>query len=50
MSVGRKLGHKTGDFPVTERQAARILTLPVHQALEAPEIEYVAETVNEFFA
>jgi dTDP-4-amino-4,6-dideoxygalactose transaminase len=48
--AAKSLGYKRGDFPVTERQAGRILTLPVHQSLQAAEIEYVAETVNEFFA
>jgi dTDP-4-amino-4,6-dideoxygalactose transaminase len=48
--AAKSLGYKSGDFPVTERQAARILTLPVHQVLQPTEIEYVAETINEFFA
>jgi dTDP-4-amino-4,6-dideoxygalactose transaminase len=44
------LGHKPGDFPVTERQAGRILTLPVNQSLRPKQIEEVAACVNEFFA
>lgn len=43
------LGYRRGDFPVTERQAARILTLPVNQSLGAAEIEEVASAVNAFF-
>ena len=43
------LGHGEGDFPATERQAGRILTLPVNQSLGEAEIERVAETVNRFF-
>jgi dTDP-4-amino-4,6-dideoxygalactose transaminase len=42
------LGYKPGDFPVTERQADRILTLPVNQSLGPGEIEIVAEAVNDF--
>ena len=42
------LGHGAGDFPVTETQAARILTLPIHQGLTPAEIERVAATVNDF--
>lgn len=42
------LGHKAGDFPVTERQAQRILTLPVHQGLDDGQIDRVAEAVNAF--
>jgi len=44
------LGYKMGDFPVTERQAGRILTLPVNQSLSPADVEYVAEAVNRFFA
>jgi dTDP-4-amino-4,6-dideoxygalactose transaminase len=44
------LGHRAGDFPVAERQAKRILTLPVNEFLAAADIHYVAETVNGFFA
>lgn len=43
------LGYKRGQFPVTERQADRILTLPIHQFLSTDDIEYVAETVNCFY-
>ncbi len=42
------LGHKAGDFPVTERQAERILTLPVHQGLGEAQIDRVAAAVNDF--
>ncbi len=47
--AARALGYSKGDFPVTERQAERILTLPVNQTLVRDDIEYVAETVNGFF-
>jgi dTDP-4-amino-4,6-dideoxygalactose transaminase len=40
---------KEGDFPMTESQAGRILTLPVHQFLSDDDIERVAATVNDFF-
>jgi dTDP-4-amino-4,6-dideoxygalactose transaminase len=43
------LGHKAGDFPVTERQAERILSLPVHQTLKENDLRRVADTVNGFF-
>lgn len=42
------LGHGPGAFPVTERQAGRILTLPVHQHLSADDVDHVADAVNEF--
>jgi len=43
------LNGKAGDFPITERQASRIVTLPVNQSLNGDDIHYVAEAVNSFF-
>jgi dTDP-4-amino-4,6-dideoxygalactose transaminase len=48
--AARRLGHGPGDFPVTEAQAARILTLPVNQFATPEDIAYVAAQVNAFFA
>ena len=45
-----ELGCKAGDMPETERQAGRILTLPVNQFLNDDDLAYVAEQVNAFFA
>jgi dTDP-4-amino-4,6-dideoxygalactose transaminase len=42
------LGVRKGQFPVAERQAQRILTLPVNQSLRRDDIEYVARCVNHF--
>jgi dTDP-4-amino-4,6-dideoxygalactose transaminase len=47
--AARALGHKAGDFPVTERQAGRILSLPVHQTLSQDDVRRVAAAVNGFF-
>jgi dTDP-4-amino-4,6-dideoxygalactose transaminase len=44
-----ELGHRAGDFPVTERQAERILTLPINQTLSSEDVVYVADRVNAFF-
>jgi dTDP-4-amino-4,6-dideoxygalactose transaminase len=44
------LGHQRGDFPICERQAERILTLPVHPWLTAADVRTVAGTVNDFLA
>jgi dTDP-4-amino-4,6-dideoxygalactose transaminase len=44
-----ELNYKMGDFPVTERQAAQILTLPVHQYLQDKDILSIADIVNQFF-
>ena len=42
------LGRGAGDFPVTENQSRRILTLPVHQGLRENQIKRVAASVNQF--
>lgn len=44
-----EIGWKPGDLPITERQAGRILSLPIHQYLTEGEIQRVADTVNGFF-
>jgi dTDP-4-amino-4,6-dideoxygalactose transaminase len=44
------LGHVRGDFPAAERQAERILTLPINEHLDDDDLHYVADVVNGFFA
>ena len=46
--AARTLGHGPGDFPVTERQAQRILTLPINQQTLAEDIETVAGEILSF--
>ncbi len=46
--AARGLGYKRGDFPVAERQAGRILTLPINQYLTAADVETVAGEVLRF--
>jgi dTDP-4-amino-4,6-dideoxygalactose transaminase len=46
--AARALGYKKGDFPVTERQAKRILTLPVNQYMSEADVEAVAGEVMTF--
>jgi dTDP-4-amino-4,6-dideoxygalactose transaminase len=43
------LGHKEGDFPVSERLAKESLALPVQSEIGAEEIEYVSETIRAFY-
>ncbi len=47
--AARELGYAEGDFPIAEAQAARILSLPIHQSLSAADVEYVAASINGFF-
>lgn len=46
--AAESLGCTRGDFPVTERQADRILSLPIHQFLSLEDQEYVAEEIKRF--
>lgn len=45
----RYLGYKEGDFPITEQLSKRVLQLPIYPGLKKQQIEYVAESVREFF-
>jgi dTDP-4-amino-4,6-dideoxygalactose transaminase len=49
MTVGRKLGHREGDFPVTERLAGRILSLPIYPELTPAQIDDVADAILAFY-
>jgi dTDP-4-amino-4,6-dideoxygalactose transaminase len=44
------LGHQLGDFPVTDRHAATVLSFPVDQHLAREEQAYVVDTVRRFSA
>ena len=43
------LSYGRGAFPVAERQADRILSVPIHQFLSPADIDYVAESINRFY-
>jgi dTDP-4-amino-4,6-dideoxygalactose transaminase len=44
------LGHKPGDFPVSEKLAAESLALPVHSDLPAEDIDAVCDAIQSFYA
>src|SRR5437762_2848603 len=46
----RDLGHKRGDFPVTESCAQQVLSLPMYAELTQDQIEYIAKTVRDFMS
>lgn len=46
----RHLGYKLGDFPVSDRHTGEIITFPCDQHLSSEEINYVIDTVTEFYA
>ena len=45
----RSLGYKPGDFPIAEEIADTCLSLPIWPGLQKSDIEYIVETINQFF-
>jgi dTDP-4-amino-4,6-dideoxygalactose transaminase len=44
------LGRGIGEFPVSEKLAGESLALPIHAELAADDIDYICETIREFYA
>lgn len=42
------LGYKKGDFPITERYASEILSLPMYPELPSGAVDYVVDAIREF--
>lgn len=42
------LGYKKGDFPITEKYAETVLSLPLYNGMTEEEIEYVIEKINNY--
>ena len=42
------LSYRAGSFPVTEKQAGRMLSLPVHSELAEDQLEFVVDCVHSF--
>lgn len=43
------LGYKKGDFPVAESVSERIIALPIYPEITVDEIDYVCDTIREFY-
>ena len=44
-----KMGYKKGDFPIAEKQANKLITLPVHQFLKKNQLNYIVKSINNFY-
>ena len=43
------LGHKKGDFPVTDAHTYKIITFPCDQHMKKEELDYVIKIINKFY-
>lgn len=43
------LGYKKGDFPIAESVSERILALPIYPEITKQEVDFVCETIKNFF-
>jgi dTDP-4-amino-4,6-dideoxygalactose transaminase len=43
----KDLGYRVGDFPVTERAAERMLSLPMYPELTSAQVDYVSDAIEE---
>lgn len=48
-NAASNLGYKQGDFPIAEKYAREIMTIPVHQYLSEEQLIYVLEMVEKFY-
>lgn len=49
-TAGKELGYPEGSFPIAERQAQRVLSLPVYPELTVAQLDRVCESIREFYA
>jgi dTDP-4-amino-4,6-dideoxygalactose transaminase len=42
-------GFKQGDFPITEKVASEILSLPMYPELTTEQIEFIVQKIKEFY-
>ena len=42
------LGHKKGDFPIAEKYANEVLSIPMYNGITNDELKYVVDSINSF--
>ena len=47
--ASKYLKYKKGDLPVTEKQANKILTLPINQFITEKQIKKICKLINNFY-
>lgn len=48
--ASKKYGYREGMFPISEDQAKRLLTIPVHQFLNKGQLNHVVNSITEFYS
>ncbi len=48
-AAAKSLHYKVGDFPVSERQAQQLITIPVHQYIDDQQLGYTIGKIHEFY-
>ena len=43
------LGHKAGDFPITEQRVADVLSIPIYSELSESQMNYVVQAIRKFY-
>jgi aminotransferase EvaB len=47
--AAKQYGYKKGDFQISENQADKLVTLPIHQYINNEQIEYMFETISNYY-
>ena len=47
--AAKDMGYSKGDFPVTESQASRILSLPIYPELTEADLQYVVDCIHKYY-
>lgn len=45
----KRLGYAKGDFPVSEKLANYVLSLPMHTELDEEQLEYIVKSIKDFY-
>lgn len=43
------LGHRQGDFPIAEKLSETVISIPVYSELQREQLEFVADSIKEFY-
>lgn len=49
-NAAKEFGYQKGDFPVAERQAERILSLPIYSGLTIEQLDIICQSIKSFYS